>query len=91
MGMNIDGVPVMNKNGYDFELFDVDRLQVVRGAQSTLFGRNTSGGAINLYTMSPLNFQGKRLSLEYGNANTVRAKASHYGKVGDSFGWSVGR
>ena len=90
VGMNIDGVPVMNKNGYDFELFDIDRVQVVRGAQSTLFGRNTSGGAINLYTMSPLYFQGKRLVLEYGNANTVRAKASHYGKVGDDFGWSVG-
>ena len=90
VGMNIDGVPVLNKNGYDFELFDIDRVQVVRGAQGTLFGRNTSGGAVNVYTMSPLYFQGKRLVLEYGNANTVRAKASHYGKVGDDFGWSVG-
>ena len=90
VGMNIDGVPVLNKNSYDFELFDIDRVQVVRGAQSTLFGRNTSGGAINVYTMSPLYFQGKRFTLEYGNANTVRVKASHYGKVGDDFGWSVG-
>ena len=90
VGMNIDGAPVLNKSGYDFELFDIDRVQVVRGAQSTLFGRNTSGGAINLYTMSPLNFQGKRFTLEYGTANTVRAKASHYGKVGNDFGWSVG-
>ena len=48
VGMNIDGVPVMNKNNYDFELFDIDRVQVMRGAHGLLYGRNTSGGAINL-------------------------------------------
>ena len=90
VGMNIDGVPVMNKNSYDFELFDIDRIQVMRGAQGLLFGRNTSGGAINICTMSPLDFQGKRLAVEYGSANSVRLKASHYAKAGDTFGWSVG-
>ena len=89
VGMNIDGVPVMNKNNYDFELFDIDRVQVMRGAQGVLYGRNTSGGAINLYTMSPLNFQGKRFTLEYGSANNVRVKASHYAAPSRSFGWSV--
>ena len=89
VGMNIDGVPVMNKNNYDFELFDIDRVQVMRGAQGLLYGRNTSGGAINLYTMSPLNFQGKRFTLEYGSANNVRVKASHYAAPTRSFGWAV--
>lgn len=89
VGMNIDEIPVLNKNCYDFEMFDIARVQVLRGAQSALYGRNTSGGAINMYTLSPLNFQGKRLSLEYGNANTVRLKASHYAKYGDRFGWSA--
>ena len=90
VGMSVDGVPVLNKNSYDFELFDIDRVQVMRGAQGLLFGRNTSGGAINIYTMSPLDFQGKRLTLEYGTANSVRLKASHYAKSGDKFGWTVG-
>ena len=90
VGMNVDGVPVMNKNSYDFDIFDIDRIQVMRGAQGLLFGRNTSGGAINVYTMSPLDFQGKRLVLGYGSANSVNVKASHYAKRGDGFGWSVG-
>lgn len=34
VGMNIDEMPVLNKNSYDFELFDIDRVQVLRGAQS---------------------------------------------------------
>ena len=89
VGMNIDGVPVMNKNNYDFELFDIDRVQVMRGAQGLLYGRNTSGGTINLHTMSPLNFQGKRFTLEYGSANNVRVKASHYAAPSRKFGWAV--
>lgn len=90
VGMNIDQVPVMNKNNYDFELFDIDRIQIIRGAQSTLFGRNTSGGTINITTLSPLNFQGKRLSVEYGNENNIRIKAAHYEAASKRFGWSVG-
>ena len=89
VGMNIDERPVMNKNAYDFELFDIDRVQIVRGAQSALFGRNTSGGAINVYTLSPLHFQGKRLTLEYGNENSLRLKASHYAAQSKDFGWSA--
>ena len=89
VGMNIDDVPVMNKNNYDFELFDIDRVQVVRGAQSALYGRNTSGGAINVYTLSPLHFQGKRLSLVYGNENNVKLKASHYAAPTKRFGWAA--
>lgn len=90
VGMNIDQVPVMNKNNYDFELFDIDKIQVVRGAQSALMGRNTAGGTINVTTLSPLNFQGKRLMLEYGNENSVRLKAAHYAAKSNVFGWSAG-
>ena len=89
VGLNIDGMPILNKNNYDFEFFDIASLQIIRGAQSTLFGRNTSGGTINIKTLSPLVFQGKRLLLEYGNENALRIKASHYGKPNDRFGWGV--
>ncbi len=89
VGMNVDEVPVMNKNGYDFELFDIERVQVVRGAQSALYGRNTTGGAINLDALSPFTFQGKRFTLEYGNENSLRVKASHYSRHSGKFGWSA--
>lgn len=89
VGMNIDEMPVMNKNNYDFELFDISKIQIIRGAQSTLYGRNTSAGTVNIYTLSPLTFQGKRLSVEYATANTFRIKASHYAAPREDFGWSA--
>lgn len=89
VGMNIDEQPVMNKNCYDFELFDIDKVQIIRGAQGALYGRNSSGGAINVYTLSPFYFQGKRLTVEYGNANHLRIKAAHYASPSRKFGWST--
>lgn len=89
VGLNIDEMPVLNKNNYDFDFFDIDRVQIIRGAQSTLYGRNTAGGTINVYTLSPLTFQGKRLMLEYGNENSFRLKASHYAAPAKNIGWST--
>ena len=89
IGLNIDNVPVMQKNNFDVELFDADRVEVLRGPQSTLYGRNTMGGVINVYTLSPLQYQGTRLALEYGSGRTLRARASNYSKLTDELGLAV--
>lgn len=86
MGMNVDNVPVMNKDCYDTELTDIDRIEVLRGPQSTLYGRNTMGGVMNIYTLSPLAYRGTRLRAEYGSGDTWRASASTYRRIGDDFG-----
>ena len=52
VGMNIDNVPIMTKEGYDFEMVDIERIEILRGPQSTLYGRNTMGGVVNIYTLS---------------------------------------
>ena len=72
MGLNIDNVPVLNKDNYDMELADAERIEVLRGPQSTLYGRNTMGGVINVYTLSPLAYEGVRLSAEYGSGDSYR-------------------
>ena len=89
IGLNIDNVPVMQKNNFDAELFDAERIEVLRGPQSTLYGRNTMGGVINLYTLSPLHYQGVRAGIEYGSGNTVRLRASAYDRFGEHFGVAV--
>ena len=90
MGMMVDGVSFMNKNNYDFDFCDIARVELLRGPQSTLYGRNTMGGQMNIYTLSPLHYEGVRGELEYGSGNSLRAKLNYYDKVSRKFAYSVG-
>ena len=89
IGLNVDNVPILQKNNFDAELFDADRVEVLRGPQSTLYGRNTMGGVINVYTLSPLQFEGTRLGMEYSSGQTLRLRASNYSRFSDNFGIAV--
>lgn len=90
IGLNVDNVPVLNKDNYDFELSDIDRIEVLRGPQSTLYGRNTMGGLVNIYTLSPFKFQGVRFMGEYGSGNTMKASLSYYSKLNSRLAMSIG-
>lgn len=81
VGLNVDNVPMMNKDAYDLEVADIERLEVLRGPQSTLYGRNTMGGVINLRTLSPLNYQGVRILGEYGTGNSYKLRLSSYNRL----------
>ena len=89
VGMTVDNVQLADKNLYDTELQDVERIEFLRGPQATLYGRNTMAGVINVYTLSPLTYQGVRLRADYGSRNAFRISASSYNKLGDKFGFSV--
>lgn len=80
MGLNIDNIPVICKENYNLDLPDISRIEMLRGPQSTLFGRNTMGGVMNIYTLSPFNFQGIRLVAQYSSRNTAKVGGSAYHK-----------
>lgn len=80
VGMTVDNVPFLNKNAYDFMLVDIDRIEVLRGPQSTLYGRNTMGGQINIYTIKPMDYQGSRVAATIGNGPTANLSMAHYQK-----------
>ena len=44
VGLTIDNIPYLNKDNYDFDVVDIENIEVLRGAQSVLNGRNTMGG-----------------------------------------------
>jgi iron complex outermembrane receptor protein len=78
----LDGVYIARPDGAIFGLDDVDRIEVLRGPQGTLYGRNATAGAINIITRTP----GDRLraggSIRYGNFESVSAKGSLSGPLG---------
>ncbi len=89
VGLNVDNVPFLNKDNYDFDMGDIERIEVLRGPQSTLYGRNTMGGQINIYTLSPMKYQGFRASVEGVTGPLCLLGASYYGKIRDDLAMSV--
>lgn len=89
IALNVDNVPILNKNSYDFNLPDLCRIEMVRGAQSILYGRNTMGGVVNLSTLSPLNYSGVRAEAEYASGNSWRVMAGVYGMLSGTVGLGV--
>jgi iron complex outermembrane receptor protein len=77
IGVYIDDVYIASRTSQGMGLFDLNRVEVLRGPQGTLFGRNTTGGAINFITMSP-SLSGDRGYAEagYGNFNTFVAQGA---------------
>jgi len=67
VGVYIDGVHLGRSQGLNAALFDVERIEVLKGPQGTLFGRNTEGGAVSIVTRQPTGLFGMRASAGYGN------------------------
>ena len=79
VGMSVNNIPYLDKSAYDMDLLDVARIEILRGPQGTLYGRNTMAGLINIYTHSPLDKQGTRIQVGAGNYASwnVSALTSH--------------
>ena len=90
IGLNVDNMPYLNKNAFDVDIMDIARVEMVRGPQSTMYGRNTMGGVINIYTLSPLAYQGLRAKAEYGNGNSYKTNVAYFDKLNEKFAYSVG-
>jgi iron complex outermembrane receptor protein len=77
VSFNVDGVYIARPTSVSSILFDVDRIEVLRGPQGTLYGRNATGGAINVITKAP-NFTefGGTADVMFGNYDAQRARVA---------------
>ena len=90
VGLYVDNITYLNKNAFDFNFSEIDRVDVLRGPQGTLYGRNTMGGLIRVYTKSPFDYQGTDLQLSAATHNAYKASVTHYHRISDQFAFSAG-
>ena len=75
VGVYVDGVYLGRAQGLGSALYDVERIEVLKGPQGTLFGRNTEGGAISIVTRAPSGEFKANATAGYGNFNSYKAEA----------------
>ncbi|MBR6077485.1 MAG: TonB-dependent receptor plug domain-containing protein, partial [Paludibacteraceae bacterium] len=82
VGLYVDGIPVMNKSLYDFELFNIANIDVALGPQGTLYGRNSISGIIDINTIDESTFDGSiksSFTTGYGSYNTFKERLTIQG------------
>lgn len=89
VGLYVDGIPYFEKSVFDFEMNEVEHVDVLRGPQGTLYGRNTMGGIINVYTKNPLAYTGINLLATAANYGQRQLAGSYYGTIKQNFGYVV--
>jgi iron complex outermembrane recepter protein len=80
VGVSVDGVFLASSGGGSFDAFDIESVEILRGPQGTLYGRNTVGGVINVKRSAPTDSPGLKTKLRIGNHG--RAEALFVGNTG---------
>lgn len=86
VGVYLDEVHLASPGQFGFTAFDLERVEVLRGPQGTLYGRNTTGGAINLHTVKPSSRKDGYLTVGVGSFESAEFEGAVGGPLGA--GWS---
>ncbi|MCL4790589.1 MAG: TonB-dependent receptor [Gammaproteobacteria bacterium] len=89
VGTYLDGVYLGRIMGSSFDSMDIARIEVMRGPQGTLYGRNTMGGAINVVTQDPGDVFGAKVKVTGGSRDRLDAQFSVDVPMSDQFGMKI--
>ncbi|WP_334163535.1 TonB-dependent receptor [Phenylobacterium sp.] len=82
-GIHLNNAPLIANNLFETEFYDMERVEVLRGPQGTLYGRNATGGVVNLITAKPTDTFSAHARAEYGNYNTMKMRGMVNMPMGD--------
>jgi len=85
VGFYVDGIFYARPAAATLDFIDIERIEVLRGPQGTLFGKNTTAGAFNIITKKPSFKTGLQAETSFGNLGFLQAKASVTGPISNKF------
>ena len=89
IGMYVDGIPLITKSMYNQHAYELERVDVLRGAQGTLYGINSEGGLVRMYSRNPMNYQGTDIRVGAGMYGRRETEAAHYHRFNDKLALSI--
>ncbi len=89
VGIYYDNIPLMSKAAFNSHFYMLDRVDVLRGPQGTLYGQNTEGGLVRIYSKNPMNYQGTDIRLGIGTGLYSNVEVAHYHRPSDRLAFSV--
>jgi len=89
IGVYYDNIPLMSKAAFNNHFYQLDRVDVLRGPQGTLYGQNTEGGLVRVYSKNPMNYQGTDIKLGIGTGLWRNVEVAHYHRPSDKLAFTV--
>lgn len=89
IGIYVDGIPLLNKSAFNFHFYQTERVDILRGPQGTLYGMNTEGGLVRVYSHSPLNYQGTNVRMGIGTKAWRNVELAQYIMLNERLGISL--
>lgn len=89
VGIYLDDVPVMSKASFNLHNYQLSRVDVLRGPQGTLYGQNSEGGLVKMYSRDPFTYSGTDVKVGYGSRYYRNGEIAYYHKFSDHVALSL--
>ena len=89
VGVYYDNIPLMSKAAFNNHFYMLDRVDILRGPQGSLYGQNTEGGLVRVYSKDPTKYQGTDIRLGIGNGLWRNVEVAHHHRPSESLAFTV--
>ena len=89
VGVYYDNIPLMSKAAFNNHYYMLDRVDILRGPQGTLYGQNTEGGMVRIFSKNPMNYQGTDIRLGIGTGLYSNVEVAHHHRPSDKLAFTV--
>ena len=89
VGVYYDNIPLMSKAAFNNHFYMLDRVDILRGPQGTLYGQNTEGGLVRIYSKNPQYYQGTDVLLGIGTGLYSNVEVAHHHRPSEKLAFTV--